>query len=92
VVPTDAGEPQVISFSLVLPIGWMNPPPLITAVTETVSDMANPVLKDSASSGSHSLDIVSKSLAAVPEFAHSSPSALPTLPLSSKVVMGRLRG
>jgi hypothetical protein len=102
VVPTEAVEPQVIAFPLVLPMGWMQSPPLFTAATGTMVDLANQELQASAPAGSHHLDIVSESLAAVPEFAPSSPSALPTLHLPFKVpptrppsasceVMGRLR-
>jgi hypothetical protein len=84
VVPTKASEPQVVAFPLVLPMSWMQSPPLFTATNETVVNMANQALQASAHAGPHRLDIVSGSLAAMPEFAPSSSSALPTLPLPSK--------
>jgi hypothetical protein len=87
---------------MVLTMGWMQSPPTFTSATETVSDLANHALQASAPAGLHRLDIVSESLATVPEFAPCWPSALPTLPLTSTPptrpplasgeVMGRLRG
>jgi hypothetical protein len=47
VVPNEPGEPQVIGFPLVLPMGWMQSPPLFTAATETVADLANQSLQNS---------------------------------------------
>jgi hypothetical protein len=79
VVPAEAGVPQLIVFPLVLPMGWMQSPPLFTAATDTMADLANQELQASALAGPHRLDIVSESLAAVPEFAPSLLSALPTL-------------
>jgi hypothetical protein len=54
-----------------------------------VDDLANQALEALAPAGPHRLDIFSESLAAVPEFAPSSPSDLPTLPLPSTPPRGR---
>jgi hypothetical protein len=59
VVPTEPGEPQVIGFPLVLPMGWMQSPPLFTAATETVVDLANQALQHSVHSCLHRLDVIS---------------------------------
>jgi hypothetical protein len=83
VVPTEAGEPQVITFPLVLTMGWMQSPLLFMAATETGADLANQAIQASAPVGPHRLDIVSKSLTSMPEFAPSSTSAPPTLHLPS---------
>jgi hypothetical protein len=61
VVPTEPGEPQVIGFPLVLPMGWMQSPPLFTAATEIVADLANQALQHSAHSCPHRLDVLSES-------------------------------
>jgi hypothetical protein len=84
VVPTEAGDAQVIAFPLVLPMGWMQPPQLFTAATGTMADLANQDLQALAPAGPHRLYIVSEDLAAMSEFAPSSPLDLPTLPLPSK--------
>jgi hypothetical protein len=61
VVPTEPGEAYVIGFPLVLPMGWMQSPPLFTAATETVADLANQALQHSAHSYPHRLDVLSES-------------------------------
>jgi hypothetical protein len=66
VVPTKPGEPQVIGFPLVLPMGWMQSPPLFTAATETVADIANQALQHSAQSCPYRLDVLSESVAPPP--------------------------
>jgi hypothetical protein len=66
VVPTEPGDPQVIGFPLVLPMGWMQSPPLFTAATETVTDLANQALQHSTQSGPHRLDVLSESVAPPP--------------------------
>jgi hypothetical protein len=62
VVSTEPGEPQLIGFPLVLPIGWMQSPPLFTAGTETVADLANQALQHLAHSFPHRLDFLSESI------------------------------
>jgi hypothetical protein len=41
---TEEGEEQLIGLSLVLPMGWKQPPPLFTTGTETVADLTKPKL------------------------------------------------
>jgi hypothetical protein len=64
-------------------MGWM-PPPLFTATTKTVADLANQELQALAPIGTHHFDVVSTSQCAVSEFAPSLPSALPTAPFPTK--------
>jgi hypothetical protein len=66
VVPTDPGKPQVIGFSLVLPMGWMQSPPIFTAAAETVAELANQALQHSTQSCPHRLDVLSESVAPPP--------------------------
>jgi hypothetical protein len=65
-VPTEPGEPKVIGFPLVLPMGWMQSPPIFTAATETVADLANQDLQNSTQSCPHLLDVLSDSVASPP--------------------------
>jgi hypothetical protein len=76
-VPTDPDQKQVIGFTLVLPIGCMQSPPLFTTVTETIANLINQKASASEPSGPHHLDIMSESLGAMPEFA---PRLLPDPP------------
>ena len=39
--PAKPGEPKCIAFFLVLPMGWENSPPIFSAATETIADLAN---------------------------------------------------
>jgi hypothetical protein len=50
----------LVGFPLVLPMGWMQPPPLFTAATETVADLANHNMRDKLSSSPHRLDDLSE--------------------------------
>jgi hypothetical protein len=56
--PTE-GE-QLVGFPLVLPMGWMQSPPLFTAATETVADLVNDCLRDRLSCGPNLLDDISE--------------------------------
>jgi hypothetical protein len=58
--PGNDGE-QLVGFPLVLPMGWMQLPPLFTAATETVADLANHKLQDQSRCGPHRLDVVGES-------------------------------
>jgi hypothetical protein len=49
---------QLVGFPLVLPMGWMQSPPLFTAATKTVVNLANQKLQDQARCGPHRLDVV----------------------------------
>jgi hypothetical protein len=66
VVPTAPGKPQVIGFPLVLPMGWMQSPPLFTDATETVADLANQALQHSTQSCPHRMGVLSESVAPPP--------------------------
>jgi hypothetical protein len=41
VFPTAPGEPPLVAFPLVLPMGWTESPPTFCAATETIVDLAN---------------------------------------------------
>jgi hypothetical protein len=40
-LPTLPGQPQLITFPLALPMGWVESPPYFTALTETACGLAN---------------------------------------------------
>jgi hypothetical protein len=46
--PSAEGEHPLVGFPLVFPMGWMQSPPLFTASTEMVADVANRKLDISA--------------------------------------------
>jgi hypothetical protein len=66
VFPGAPGDKPLIGFPLVLPIGWMQSPPLFTAATETVADLANQQLQANVPSTQHRLDLLSET-APLPE-------------------------
>jgi hypothetical protein len=83
VVPTEKGHPQVIGFPLVLPMGWIHPP-LFTASTETMANLANQELRASMPTATHRLDAVSTSVGPAPEISRVAirlPTAVPAVPL-----------
>ena len=41
VFPTLPGQPRLVAFPMVLPMGWKNSPPIFCTATETVADLAN---------------------------------------------------
>ncbi len=41
VFPTLPGDEPLISFPLVLPMGWSNSPPIFSTATKTIADIAN---------------------------------------------------
>jgi hypothetical protein len=51
--PTREGEEPMVGFPLVLPMGWMQSPPLFTAATETLVDLASRDLHAKLGSGPH---------------------------------------
>jgi hypothetical protein len=59
-LPTAEGEEPLVGLPLVLPMGWKQSPPLFTAATETVADLANTKLTDMKPSVPHRLDLLSK--------------------------------
>ena len=56
VFPTQPGEEQLVALPLVLPMGWKNSPPVFSAVTETIADLANERIKTGAEPPCHPLD------------------------------------
>jgi hypothetical protein len=58
--PARDGEEQLIGFPLVLPMGWSQSPPIFSAATETVADLANQHLKLRLPTAAHRLDDVSE--------------------------------
>jgi hypothetical protein len=44
-LPTRPGEEPLIGFSLALPMGWSQSPPMFTSATETIADLANKAVK-----------------------------------------------
>jgi hypothetical protein len=81
--PSRAGKAPMIGFPLVLPMGWMQSPPLFTAATETVANLANSDLTNNVPNTPHRLDSVSKSQPqadAVPKNRVSGPASQPIPP------------
>ena len=54
--PTQPGEEQLVALPLVLPMGWKNSPPVFSAVTETIADLANQRIKSGVEPPRHHLD------------------------------------
>ena len=79
--PTAPGEPKLVAFPLVLPMGWKNSPALFSTATETIADLANTKIASSTASDApqHALDDLAASILS-PTPAH----ALPTL-ISGKI-------
>lgn len=63
--PQQPGEPTLVGFPLVLPMGWVNSPPYFCAATETVADLSNARASTNYDPGPHRLYAVSET--AVPE-------------------------
>jgi hypothetical protein len=61
---TAPGKDPLVGFTLVLPMGWMQPPPLLffTVMTKTVSYLANKHLALNAPCADHHLDQVSEAV------------------------------
>ena len=54
--PTKPGEPKLVAFPLVLPMGWKNSPPIFSAATETIADLANQRMRRAGVPAAHPLD------------------------------------
>jgi hypothetical protein len=67
IFPGAPGDEPLIGFPLVLPMGWMQSPPLFTAEKETVADLANQKLQANGPSTQHRLDLVLSEAAPLPE-------------------------
>jgi hypothetical protein len=58
--PTAPGAEHLVGLPLVLPMGWKQYPPLFTAATETVVDLATSRLQSRQASLPHRLDAISE--------------------------------
>ena len=54
--PTRPGEPKLVALPLVLPMGWKNSPPIFSAATETIADLANQRIRGDVDPVAHPLD------------------------------------
>ncbi len=70
VFPTLPGDEPLIPFSLVLPMGWTNSPPVFLTATETMADIANTRLSSGWLPSSHPLDDLAYSVSAPPHKAY----------------------
>jgi hypothetical protein len=66
VFPTLPGDEPLIAFPLVLPMGWTNSPPIFSAATETIADIANARLSLGKLPPSHPLDELAASVSTPP--------------------------
>ena len=73
-LPSLAGEEALVGFPLILPMGWVESPPYLCAVTETIADLANSRLQSN--------DLATSSHRLKPQ-AESPPEVLPRLPSAS---------
>ena len=79
VFPTRPGEEPLVALPLVLPMGWKNSPPIFSALTETIADLANWRIKHGYPAPPHHLDNEAASI--VPE---NPLTGLPMIPGDSK--------
>lgn len=95
VFPVRDGQRPLVAFPLVLPMGWVNSPPIFCAATETAADIANANLQDTMRSSPHSLDTMAAPMDDDDEIEQrtgsdivkpfSSPAAGPTISTTSSV-------
>jgi hypothetical protein len=83
---TTSGEELLVGLPLVLPMGWIQPPPLFTSATETVADLANQHMVYNVPCAPHLLDFLSKAPPATSRSA-SSPTCGPIPRPLPKAVM-----
>lgn len=58
--PTRPREPKLAALPLVLPMGWKNSPPIFSAATKTLADLANQRIRDDTTPAVHPLDEVAE--------------------------------
>ena len=81
--PSRPGEPKLIAVPMTLPMGWKESPPLFSAGTETVTDLANTDLNTIGAAAfrnrPHRLDILSESkvVEPIPPISESSKTVTP---------------
>ena len=95
VFPVRDGQRPLVAFPLVLPMGWVNSPPIFCAATETAADIANANLLKDMQSSPHSLDTMAAPMDDDDEVEQrtgcdnvkpfSSPAAGPTISTTSSV-------
>ena len=56
IFPSEAGDKDLVTMPLNLPMGWKNSPPIFCTATETVADLANEALHAHAPTLPHKLD------------------------------------
>jgi hypothetical protein len=79
VFPTLPGDKPLITFPLVLPMGWTNSPPIFSTATETIADIANARLSLGWVPPSHPLDELAASVSAPPHEAYWGSKLMPPL-------------
>lgn len=86
VFPTKPGEEQLVAIPLVLPMGWKNSPPIFSAATETIADLANQRLRQGeVHNAPHHLDELAESVQPEPPAQTVAPVAsVPTLAVPSE--------
>lgn len=83
-LPVLPGEEPLVAFPLILPMGWVDSPQYLCAVTETVADMANELFRrDMLSHTPHRLDILADTRPAPILSVHSASSSIPPPPVRS---------
>ena len=60
--PTRPGEPKLVALPLVLPMGWKNSPPIFSAATETIADLANQRIRAGVTPAAHPLDVAAEAV------------------------------
>ena len=55
-LPQLPGQPKLVAFPVVLPMGWSESPPQFCALTETVADLANESIRQAVPDRPHRLD------------------------------------
>jgi hypothetical protein len=81
VFPTLPGDKPLIAFPLVLPMEWTNSPPIFSAATKTIADIANARLSSGWVPPSHPLDELPASILPLPTRPTGDPSQRPRLSL-----------
>jgi hypothetical protein len=54
------GQERLIGFPLVLTVGWKESPPIFTAATKTITDLANVAIKEGVLQKPHRLELVAE--------------------------------
>jgi hypothetical protein len=66
-LPTYPGEEPMVAFPMILPMGWVDSPNYLCAITETIADLANARLAMNQLSMSHHLNTTARTKASDPE-------------------------